>query len=69
MPHPVPIPEPSDELLASTRELEIDTTPIELDPESQEASAVPIPEPHDELFAETTEFQIAIMSILEFPPI
>jgi hypothetical protein len=53
-------------LLASRCESEIETTPMELDPELKPL-AVPIPEPLDELFATTVEFQIVSSSIRELP--
>jgi hypothetical protein len=63
----VPIPDPSDELFATTVEFSIVTLLI-LDVPESEPSPVPIPEPHDELIASTSEPAIKRNPIEELEP-
>jgi hypothetical protein len=67
---PVPIPEPSSDVLPSTYESETTKSPIdEFDQPEPCPYPVPIPEPRDSERAFTTvEFQIVILSIFDAPP-
>jgi hypothetical protein len=64
--YPAPSPEPSDELVASTCELQIKTTPIDALDRERLAYPAPIPQPQLELFARTLEFEIVRFSIRTF---
>jgi hypothetical protein len=65
--HPVPIPQPSDELLVTIVDfIIVKLSSLELPP--RDPVAVPIPEPHDELIASTSDLSIKRKPIEELDP-